>query len=464
MISAEDLARLAAGGESETIEFKETTGQRKEAARTLSAMLNAQGGIVLFGIRPDGTITGQQVSDKTLEDVTQACRDIHPMFPPNIARVAVPGRDGYEVLTASVPGGNSKPYAYKGNYFVRSGAATVDMPAEVELALVLERAHGFDRWELAASERGLDAIDEAEILAFRDDAIANNRAPFEPTADVAQVLRALHLLDGNDEPNRAAIVLFGAPAALAAEYSMLGCHLVAVDGTDLGETFRDEALIERNAFAALRRAFDFCRENLAQQVHLDGLHAAATSEIPELAIREALANAFAHRDYASAGRVQVRVYTNRLEVVSPGGLHFGLTTTDLYVPHGSHPWNPLVIGALYRRGVVDQLGSGTLRMVRLCAATGLGRPVFSATPASLTCAIPRRGFWISSDGTTSTVTEIEVTTLRTLADGPIQRGDLAQRLGLPDLETRDLLARLREHGLVHPEGHGRGAYWVIGPG
>jgi ATP-dependent DNA helicase RecG len=464
MITPADVAALAAGGESEAVEFKETTGQRHEAARTLSAMLNGQGGTVLFGIRPNGDVAGQQVADKTLEDVTQACRNIHPSFPPSIERVDVPDRDGYEVLAVSVPAGNAKPYAYKGNYYVRSGAATVDMPDEVQLSLVLERAHAFDRWELAPSGRTADAIDDVEVAAFRDEAIANQRAPFDGTADTQDVLRALRLLRDDGEPNRAAIVLFATDDAIGAEYSMLGCQLAAVDGTDLGEDLLDEALVDRNAFAALRQSFDFCRKHLTQPVRLEGLQAEVSLEIPELVIREALANAFAHRDYATAGRVQVRVYTDRLEVVSPGGLHFGLTTTDLYAPHGSHPWNPLVLGTLYRRGIVDQLGSGTLRMVRLCAASGLGRPVFTATASAVTCVVPRKGYWISAAGVSIAVTDVEASALRTLAERPVPRGELANELGLPDLATRDLLARLRDHGLVHPKGHGRGASWVLGPG
>lgn len=208
MTTPDEIAALALGGESETVEFKETTGQRNEAARTLSAMLNGHGGVVLFGVRSNGNVVGQQVADKTLEDVTAACRVIHPMYPPSIERVAVPKGDGREVLAVTVPSGNSKPYAYKGNYYVRSGAATVDMPDEVQLSLVLERAHGFDRWELAPSARDLGAIDAAEVTAFRDDAIANNRAPFESGSDVPDVLRALGLTDESGEPNRAAVALF----------------------------------------------------------------------------------------------------------------------------------------------------------------------------------------------------------------------------------------------------------------
>lgn len=88
------------------------------------------------------------------------------------------------------------------------------MPDEVQLSLVLERAHGFDRWELAPSARDLGSIDAAEVTAFRDDAIANNRAPFEAGANVPDVLRALGLTDDDGEPNRAAVALFADEKAL----------------------------------------------------------------------------------------------------------------------------------------------------------------------------------------------------------------------------------------------------------
>ena len=63
---------------------------------------------------------------------------------------------------------------------------------------------------------------------------------------------------------------------------MLGCHVVAVDGTDLGEELLDEAMVERNAFAALRESFDFCRKHLTHPVRLEGLQAEVGLEIPEL--------------------------------------------------------------------------------------------------------------------------------------------------------------------------------------
>lgn len=108
-MSPEQLAAWAAGGESETIEFKRTTGQRREATRTVCAMLNHRGGHVLFGVEADGRVVGQQVSDHTVEEVAQELREIDPPAFPSIERVSLDG--GREVLVVSVPTGQSRPLA-----------------------------------------------------------------------------------------------------------------------------------------------------------------------------------------------------------------------------------------------------------------------------------------------------------------------------------------------------------------
>ena len=369
------------------------------------------------------------------------------------------------VLVVTVPAGANKPYSHKGRYYVRSGASTVDMPDETQVSLVLERAHGWQRWEVETSQRDFGAVDDNEVYAFRDEAVAAGRARFDADASVTDVLRALNLLDADGMPNRGAVALFGRSDAFAGEYPTLGCRLVAVAGTDLGEEFRDDDLVEGNAFVSLRRAMSFCEEHLHRSVRITGsLQAEAGSEIPPAVVREALANSFGHRDYAVAGRVQVRIFSDRLEVWSPGRLHFGLTPADLYVPHGSHPWNPNMVGCLYRRGIVEQLGSGTLRMARMCAEAGLGRPVFTADSTSVTCSVPRRGHWLAPDGLSIEVSEREATVLGVLADGPAARGQLAADVGASAATMREMLVRLRELGLVRVEGHGRGAQWLLSDG
>ena len=296
--TTDDVVRLAAAGESETIEFKASTGQRTEAARTLSAMLNSRGGRVLFGVQPTGNVTGQQVGADTLEDITQACQEIHPTHPPSIERVPVPGGSGSEVLVATVPSGNNKPYSHKGRYYIRSGSSTVNMPDETQVSLVLERAHGWNRWEIESSGRDFASIDEEEVYAFRDEAVDAGRARFDADTSMADVLRALGLLTSDDRPNRGAVALFGRPDTFASQYPTLGCRLVAVAGTELGEEFLDDVLVENNVSSSLRRAMSFCEQHLHHPVRLRGdLRAKVGVEIPLEVMREALANAFGHRDY-----------------------------------------------------------------------------------------------------------------------------------------------------------------------
>ena len=79
-------------------------------------------------------------------------------------------------------------------------------------------------------------------------------------------------------------------------------------------------------------------------------------ELPEEALREAVANAVAHRDYRSTANVQIYVFKDRIEIVSPGGLPAGMEEADLGTK--SVPRNPLLFSMLYRMDVVENIGSG----------------------------------------------------------------------------------------------------------
>ena len=79
-------------------------------------------------------------------------------------------------------------------------------------------------------------------------------------------------------------------------------------------------------------------------------------ELPESALREAVVNAIAHRDYRSTANVQVYIFQDRVEIVTPGGLPAGMREEDL--GSKSVPRNPLLFSMLYRMKLVEQIGSG----------------------------------------------------------------------------------------------------------
>jgi ATP-dependent DNA helicase RecG len=110
-MTPEQIASWAASGESETLEFKRTTGERKEAARTICAMLNHRGGCVVFGV-DGGRAVGQHLSDRSIEEVAQELREIDPPVFPVLDRINV-GHER-EVLVVSTSTGQNRPYMHRG--------------------------------------------------------------------------------------------------------------------------------------------------------------------------------------------------------------------------------------------------------------------------------------------------------------------------------------------------------------
>lgn len=100
-------------------------------------------------------------------------------------------------------------------------------------------------------------------------------------------------------------------------------------------------------------------------------------ELPEDALREAMVNAIAHRDYRSTAKVQVHIFHDRLEIVTPGGLPAGMREEDLGIK--SVPRNPLLFGMFHRMGMVEQIGSGIRRIRQECRDYGVEEPVIEVS-------------------------------------------------------------------------------------
>ena len=144
-MTPEQVLDLVASGESETLEFKATTGTRREAVATVCAMLNQRGGHVLFGVSPDGAAVGQQVSERTLEELGAEIQRIDPPAFPEIERVRLSG--GLEVVAVHVGCGASSPYQYRGASYRRVGNTTRSMLADEYNRMLFERMHSDRRWE-----------------------------------------------------------------------------------------------------------------------------------------------------------------------------------------------------------------------------------------------------------------------------------------------------------------------------
>lgn len=462
MTSLEQIVAAAQAGESETLEFKRSTGEQRAAMHALTAMLNHRGGRVLFGVDPDRRVLGQQVSDRTLEDLAQEIAQIEPPVFPAIERIAV--ADGREVLAVSVPQGPGRPYSHRGTAYRRVGNVNARMSRDEYNRMLLESLHAERRWENEAAAGWTVAdLDAAEIVRTVDEAVRRGRAEDPGTRDPAELLRGLGLLrDG--QLLRAALLLFGRDDVLELRAPQCLLRVARFRGTDRTE-FIDNRQFHGNVFALLQRAERFLRDSLpvAGRV-LPGLFERVDDPLyPLLALREALANAFCHRDYSiGGGSVAVAIYDDRLEVTSSGGLHFGLTPAALMAPHESLPWNPLLARVMYRRGLIEQWGRGTLKIVELLEQAGLPRPTIEDAGGCVTVRfLPMR--YVPPQRVARDLSDRQRTVLALLESsvGGLALREMRARLGqgVADWELKNDLAFLKQLDLVEPAGRGRGAYW-----
>jgi ATP-dependent DNA helicase RecG len=201
-----------------------------------------------------------------------------------------------------------------------------------------------------------------------------NRAGQDTKASTESVLTNLRLRLPDGSLCNAAALLF---AALPFHF-LTGVQVKC--GRFRGTTsidFLDERTLEGNVITQLEEALVFVARNTRQEFRITGRpEREVVPEYPEDAIREAITNAICHRDYPTAGTVQVRIYEDRLEVWNPAILPGDLTLEQLYHAHTSHPRNRKLAEAFYRARLIEHWGTGTLRMIRACEARSMPPPEF----------------------------------------------------------------------------------------
>jgi ATP-dependent DNA helicase RecG len=252
---------------------------------------------------------------------------------------------------------------------------------------------------------------------------------------------------------RAAVVLFGDRHKIEGTYPQCQLRVGKLRETVSGG-FGDLRHLYGNAFRLLELAEEFIRDNTPKPGHLiPGVFERADDPFyPPLALREALANALCHRDYSiGGGAVTIRLQAdNRLEVISSGGLHFGLTRDALFRPHDSKPWNPLIADVFYRRGLIDSFGTGIERMTEQMARAGLPTPDIDEVGGSVIVAL--------SPPEKSREERVLEFARR---QGAITTSDAVTVTGASRATAKRLLTKLVEEGRLEPRGKGPKSHYVL---
>lgn len=236
------------------------------------------------------------------------------------------------------------------------------------MSLVAPTPLGFERSPVAGA-----SVEDLDLDAL--EAYVRRRVPGLGPEQLAYEKAAVRLgligaAAGQPTPTVVGLMAFGAlPQAARPEW---GVAITRVRGAALADPVVAKLDAEGNLAALVSQTLEFVRSNTRAAPNLLRSSDMAP-EYPEEAVREALTNALIHRDYRLSGRVSVRIFNDRLEVWSPGGLSLPLSLDEL-AQHGgaSFPRNPLLAATARHLGLVEQIGRGIPAIRRsIAGATSL---------------------------------------------------------------------------------------------
>jgi ATP-dependent DNA helicase RecG len=352
---------LGLGIETEILEFKKSTGELKEAMNSICAILNKhQHGELYFGVRPDGTVIGQIVTEESLREVSQKIGNfIEPKIYPEIQKVNIEGRDCIYVKFE----GNQVPYFAYGVAKIRVADEDLTMSPQ-ELAEFIRRTDKEEnRWENRISNKTIDDVDEALLQKYTNQAHSVGRIAIEYT-DKKTVLNQLELSEGEH--------LINAGKALFAD-DLLQDIQMAIFATTERTTFNDIQRYHGPVLNLVDIAENYIKSNIHWKVEFTGdLQRTEIPEIPVDAIREALLNSFCHKDYETGQSNEVAIYKDRIEIYNPGAFPEGYEPQD-FIDRPERPIrrNPRIARILYYSKDVESFGTGLRRIAETCNAAGV---------------------------------------------------------------------------------------------
>lgn len=464
-MTLDELKKIVAQGESDTLELKKSTSLLPSASETTCAFLNGKGGIVLIGVTDAGKILGQNVTDHTRQEVANHISKLEPPAQAKLDIEYVAIDDNKYVIAINIAAGNHKPYTYDGRAFMRNQTITTRMPQHRLEQLIVERGQLNHSWEtFVSNDYTIDSLDHEEIYRTVMDGIAQKRIP--PSAaklSIKKILQQLELLTKEGQLKNAAVILFA--KEIKSPYTQCWLKMARFKGKDNGGDFIDNQQEHCNVFRMLEAADNFFRKHLpmASIFKQDQFKRIDKFSLPVLAVREALINAMCHKNYAMrAGYISIAIFDHACEIWNNGTLPSGLEFSDLKHEHPSILRNELIAKIFYLRGYIESWGTGIKKMVDSCKEHGIPKPKFSERVGGFLVkfqfAEPIGGY---KKKETLELTKRQQEILKFIKEHSLNAAQIFAKLkDAPTVRMVQIdLTKLEKNGLVIREGESRSTTW-----
>lgn len=353
--------------ETQNIEYK--SSWRDEYLKWICGFANANGGTIFIGKDDSGKVVGVADAKKLLEEIPNKVRDVLGILIDVNLHQTKQG-DYLEIVVEPYPNAIS----YKGQYHYRSGSTKQELKGAALDKFLLQKKG--KRWDgVPIPNVSVADLKQETFDFFKKRGIRSKRLDEESLNDTnEQLLENLELTEGK-YLKRAALLLFHPKP----EKFVTGAYIkIGYFENEADLIFQDE--VHGNLFEQVEKTLDLLFTKYIKAIisYENKINRIETYEYPKDAVREALLNAIAHKDYSGLTPIQIRVYKDKIMIWNEGHLPEDWTVQNLLKSHSSRPYNPDIANAFFRSGYVESWGRGISKMAELCVAEGLPKPTYIA--------------------------------------------------------------------------------------
>jgi predicted HTH transcriptional regulator len=411
-----DLLELSTR-ESEKVEWKETGDDKdvvKSIVKTISAfandIANMGGGYVICGAKEVKDEYGfpkviyKGLSSAKLKEiegtVLSHCRDrVSPSLSPIVQELENPEDKSTRILVFIVLASH-RAHTYRDGetscFYVRTGKETREARNGI-LARLLESKQEIIPFDKRVNSNTSE--NDIDILLFRDcmnemkltqlskpldDYISDS----EQITEFTPPLCARQSLDSKLCLRNFALFMFGKKSAITLNFPDTYISVSIYNGIDRSIPVAEQHLITGSIIEQAKRAIKL----LDTQVYtiFDKTSDKPNQvKYPARALQEALVNAVVHRDYEIAEPIRITVFTDRIEIMSPGSLHWSVDRDKFLAGKAGPKWRNQSFAYLFNKLQLSQSeGQGISTIIRTMEEEGCPRPIFETGVESITCILP----------------------------------------------------------------------------
>jgi predicted HTH transcriptional regulator len=403
--------------ESERVEWKENGDDIdvvKKIVKTISAFANDisnfGGGYVVCGakeIKDDYGFPKVQYKGLTANKlkeiegkVTQHCRDyIHPALSPIIEEIINPEDSSTRILVFVIlasPDAHIYRDGQTSTYYVRISRETREAKNGIltQLLIKKQKIEYFDkRVNNTATEADIDVLlfrDSMQEmgLLFPEKSLADYFSDREQIAELITPLFVRTGLDNILRPRNFTLLMFGKKASITALFTEAYTVLSIYRGIDRSESTAERYIFTGSIIEQAKKSIELLNSQIYTAFDKNS-NKPNQVKYPIRALQEAVINAIVHRDYEIPEPIRITVFINRIEIQSPGALHWGVDREKFLQGRASPKWRNQSFAYLFNKLQLSQSeGQGIPTIIRTMKEEGCPAPIFEIESESLTCILP----------------------------------------------------------------------------